>query len=415
MTAITTTGYVGVAGRNEFFNVFADPTNINALDGQDTIFASTAVDVVFGGLGSDLILTYQGNDTIYGDQFWNDETTNANVSLAAAADAIVGLAGADTIFAGGGNNFVNGGSDDDYVMGGSGHELLEGGSGNDQVYGAAGDDTLVGGTHGAAEIIAFITNNIGGFTTNYNGLNDGVSNTSWTVSDWASLVDLAPTGTGNDYLDGGLGDDKLYGGDGNDTMVGGLGNDTYTVDSASDLIIEREGEGIDEVYLDITLSLHSYVENVTLTNNTEGVLGNALANRINGNASANYLAGAEGNDTITGGLGVDRLIGGSGNDTFFYNAPSEGGDRVLDFSSSDDTFQFRASAFGGLPAGQLAADRFASSIADGAPNSFVRFFYEEDTRILRYDADGIDSAYAPVVIATLQEGAIFSVSDIVLV
>ncbi len=74
----------------------------------------------------------------------------------------------------------------------------------------------------------------------------------------------------------------------------------------------RKPQGTDEVYLDITLSLHSYVENVTLTNATEGVLGNALANRINGNNAANYLAGAEGNDTITGGLNADRLIGGTG-------------------------------------------------------------------------------------------------------
>ena len=183
------------------------------------------------------------------------------------------------------------------------------------------------------------------------------------------LVDLALTGTGNDYLDGGLGDDRLYGGDGTDTMIGGLGNDMYTVDSASDVVIEREAEGIDEVYLDITLSLHSYVENVTLTNSTEGVLGNALANRINGNASANYLAGAEGNDTITGGTGADRLIGGTGADTYVYNAVNEGGDRVLDFSSSDDTFHFRASAFGGLPTGQLDGSRFSSSNGDTAPNS----------------------------------------------
>ena len=159
---------------------------------------------------------------------------------------------------------------------------------------------------------------------------------------------------------------------------------------------------------------HSYVENVTLTNATEGVLGNALANRLNGNNAANYLAGAEGNDTITGGLNADRLIGGTGSDFYVYNAVNEGNDRVLDFSSSDDTFHFKATAFGGLPAGQLDGSRFQSSNGDTAANSTIRFFYEEDTRILRYDADGIDNASMPVIIATLQEGASFSVSDIVL-
>jgi hypothetical protein len=52
---------------------------------------------------------------------------------------------------------------------------------------------------------------------------------------------------------------------------------------------------------------------------------------------------------------------------------------------------------------------------DTAATASVRFFYEEDTRILRYDADGIDSGSQSVIIATLQEGATFSISDIVLV
>jgi Ca2+-binding RTX toxin-like protein len=415
MSAIVTEGYVGAAGCNEVFDLVVTivPKNVNAMDGNDVIFSSDENDVLVGGLGRDFISGNTGDDAIYGDQFWNDETTNAQGAVAAEADLILGGAGADTIFAGGGNNYVHGGAGADYIMGGSGHELLQGGAGNDTVLGGAGNDTLVGGTMNATDNAAFATANIGTITTNFSGLNGTPGNTDWVAANFVAGVALI--NTGNDYLEGGLGDDRLYGGDGNDTMVGGQGNDSYTVDSAGDIVIEREVEGIDEVYLDVTLSLHSYVENVTLTNATEGVLGNALANRITGNASANYLAGAEGNDSITGGLGADRLIGGSGNDTFVYNAANEGGDRVLDFSSSDDTFHFRASAFGGLPTGQLDASRFASGIADGAPNSLVRFFYEEDTRILRYDADGIDSAYSPVIIATLQEGATLSIADILLI
>ena len=198
-------------------------------------------------------------------------------------------------------------------------------------------------------------------------------------------------------------------------MIGGLGDDSYTVDSAADIVLEREAEGTDEVYLEVTLSLALLCRERDADQRTEGVLGNALANRIIGNNAANYLAGAEGNDTITGGLNADRLIGGTGSDFYVYNAVNEGNDRVLDFSSSDDTFHFRATTFGGLPAGQLDGSRFQSSNGDTAANSTIRFFYEEDTRILRYDADGIDNASAPVIIATLQEGASFSVSDIVLI
>jgi Ca2+-binding RTX toxin-like protein len=382
MTAIPTEGYIGAAGCNEAFvpdDLFAS-MNINALDGNDVVVGRFASDSLIGGLGRDFIFGFHGDDSIYGDQFWNDERISAQGAVAAENDLIQGMEGADTIFAGGGNNYVNGGVGADYITGGGGHELLQGGAGNDAVLGGAGDDVLVGGTMSTVDNAAFLNSNIGTVTTNFSGLDGTPGNTNWIASNYASY-DLALTGTGNDYLEGGLGDDRLYGGDGADTMIGSLGNDSYAVDRADDIVIEREYEGIDEIYLDVTLSLHSYVEHVTLTNSTEGVLGNALANRITGNAN---------------------------------NAVNEGGDRMLDFSSSDDSLHFTASVFG-LPIGQLDANRFASGIADGAPTSIVRFFYEEDTRTVRYDADGIDSAYAPVVIATLQEGATFSISDILLI
>jgi Ca2+-binding RTX toxin-like protein len=114
MTAITTQGYTGIAGRNEMFDIpVSNPTFVNALDGHDIIIAFGHADTLYGGLGRDVIRGLAGNDAIYGDQFWNDETTNANPLLAAGADALFGQEGADTIFAGGGNNYVNGGSDDD--------------------------------------------------------------------------------------------------------------------------------------------------------------------------------------------------------------------------------------------------------------------------------------------------------------
>jgi len=417
MTTITTQGYTGITGRNESFTTLgaSEPVNVNALDGNDIIITYDGADLLIGGLGRDIIRGYGSDDIIHGDRFWNDEATNVDPALAAAADAILGMNGADTIFAGGGNNFVNGGMGNDYIVGGSGNELLQGSDGSDTVYGGTGDDTLVGGTLSIADSASFLANNIGTITINFNGHTDAaLASFQVNSSDYAGS-DPALANTGNDYLDGGLGNDRLYGGDGADIRVGGVGDDAYTVDNAADVVTEREFEGTDEIYLGINRSLDSYVENVTMVDTAEGVLGNAFGNRIAGNYVANWLNGAEGNDTITGGLGADRLIGGSGNDTFVYNAVNEGGDRVLDFSSSDDTFHFRASAFGGLPAGQLAASRFQSSNADSAATSLVRFFYEEDTRILRYDADGIDSAYAPVVIATLQDGATFSISDIILI
>ena len=249
MTTIATAGYVGIAGRNEYFFARANvPTYIDAGT-ERRITAFDSADLLIGGLGRDAILGYGGNDTIHGDRFWNDETTNVRQRLLRGRCNSLGTEGSDTIFAGGGNNFVNGGSDADYIMGGNGNELLQGGSGNDSVHGGAGDDTLVGGTTSTGDNAAFLTGNIGNFTTIFNGINDGALNRQLGCCKLCSGVDLALTSTGNDYLDGGLGNDRLYGGDGNDTMIGGLGDDSYTVDSAADVVLEREAEGTDEVYL----------------------------------------------------------------------------------------------------------------------------------------------------------------------
>ncbi|WP_052121102.1 calcium-binding protein [Inquilinus limosus] len=52
---------------------------------------------------------------------------------------------------------------------------------------------------------------------------------------------------GNDTLYGLGGNDWLVGGAGADILIGGLGDDSYDVDSASDQVVERAGEGIDRV------------------------------------------------------------------------------------------------------------------------------------------------------------------------
>ena len=50
---------------------------------------------------------------------------------------------------------------------------------------------------------------------------------------------------GNDSLFGGAGNDRLDGGSGNDSMEGGAGDDTYVVNSASDVVSELPGAGVD--------------------------------------------------------------------------------------------------------------------------------------------------------------------------
>ncbi len=139
---------------------------------------------------------------------------------------------------------------------------------------------------------------------------------------------------------------------------------------------------------------------------------------INGGRRQDMLDGGNGDDRLIGGAGSDTMTGGAGNDAFRYEARNQAPDSITDFSSSaannDDYFEFAAADFGGLPTGILDAARFQSSDAATAQSADVRFFFETDTGILRYDEDG-QGGKAAMIIATLQPGATMTFDDIFLI
>ena len=118
-----------------------------------------------------------------------------------------------------------------------------------------------------------------------------------------------------------------------DGRAGGLGDDTYVVDSASDVIAEAVGEGVDGVTSSVSLTLAANVENLALSG-TSGLsgTGNALDNILVGNSGANNLSGLDGNDTLVGGGGNDTLTGGLGADHFVFNSTTSGVDIIADFN-----------------------------------------------------------------------------------
>ena len=144
--------------------------------------------------------------------------------------------------------------------------------------------------------------------------------------------DVIGGGAGNDQLYGGAGNDELDGGIGNDLMDGSIGDDTYYVDSSSDVVVERMGEGTDTVRSTISYTLGNDVENLVLTGSAASGTGNALNNVLTGTESANTLSGGAGADTLNGLGGDDTLDGGSGNDTLVGGL---GNDRYIVDSSGD--------------------------------------------------------------------------------
>ena len=116
----------------------------------------------------------------------------------------------------------------------------------------------------------------------------------------------AINGTGNGAAN------VLVGNAGVNALTGGAGNDTYYV-STGDTI--TDSSGTDTVYADITYSLGSSLEHLTLigTNAINGT-GNTLANVLTGNSAANTLTGLAGNDTYYVSTG-DTVTENSGQGT----------------------------------------------------------------------------------------------------
>jgi hypothetical protein len=166
-----------------------DDENDTASDTDNEILGGSGPDVINGTDDNDLIRTFLGEDTIYG----ND--------------------GNDNIFSGG---------DDDYVEGGRGNDFVRAGSGNDEIYGEEGDDRLFG-EQGDDYI------------------------------DGGSGDDIIRGGWGDDLIFGRGGADSMTGADNNDTifgwqngtfMNGGLTDADNPDQSNDDTLVMVTGEGV---------------------------------------------------------------------------------------------------------------------------------------------------------------------------
>jgi Ca2+-binding RTX toxin-like protein len=223
------------------------------------------------------------------------------------------------------------------------------------------------------------------------------------------LDGILDTGAGNDTVKGNAGQAE--------TMIGGAGaRDTLDFRGGAAVIVALDG---------------SFANAGAAVNDSysgfEDVFGSAFNDRITGSTAANWLQGAVGVDTLSGGGGADTLVGGQGadvltggaaNDVFLFNALTQLGDRITDFtnvSGNNDILHISAAGFGGgLVAGVLAVELYRARADNLAQDADDRFIFRTTDKTLWFDADG-SGAGAAVMVADLQDTATFSRGDILLI
>lgn len=321
-----------------------------ATQGADVLIGSSSDDVLSGEAGDDSLFGRAGDDVLHGDD------GNDSLYGGTGSDLMTGGAGADRIEGNEGADDLNGGRGNDVLQGGDGDDVyrFSHGDGSDTIsdQGSGLDRLLLGVGIDAADLV--LAREDGDLVVSISGTDDRITVQDFlnggnvvdlvfsdaTVWGAQTLTDMVTgirgtsaadtlTGTdeeerllglgGNDSLAGLGGADQLDGGAGADTMSGGKGNDTYFVDHVSDVVRELSGQGYDQVFSSVSLTLSANVERLSL----QGV------SNINatGNGLANALIGNDGNNRLNGGSGSDYMAGGSGDDVYVVGSS---GDRVVE-------------------------------------------------------------------------------------
>jgi len=267
---LTLTGATAINGTgNALDNVLTGNSAANTLSGgagNDTYYVTTG-DTVVENAG-------EGTDMVFSLFTWTLGSNVENLTL-------TGIGGTESAT---GNSLAN------VLTGQSGDNVLDGGAGADTMIGAAGNDTYV--VDNAGDVV----------TENASEGTDLVqSSVTYTLANNVENLTLtgasAINGTGNAL------DNVLTGNSAVNTLTGGAGNDIYVV-TADDIVVEGASAGIDSVQSDVTFTLASNIENLTLTGaSAVNGTGNALDNVLTGNSAANTLTGGAGNDTYVVGTG----------------------------------------------------------------------------------------------------------------
>jgi Ca2+-binding RTX toxin-like protein len=323
---------------NTQFITLKDVEEIKAtghLTDSNFFLSGTATGIYIGGIGTDTMISREGNDLFVGGGVNQDHILFPDKYVFAqgmGADLIAGVgAGAHKLF------FVD-------------HNLA------DLHFSALQNDLVIDAIGGSVTIVDY-------FAAGGNGLN-----LTFITADHDGTLDLSGLGApgggnvtpgqrisgttdgdelfgtaGNDIISGLDGDDYLHGGAGSDVFDGGGGEDMVSyadeVDGVTVDLLFRQGYGgaaAGDVFAAVEHIVGGQGGNYLRGDNKDNTLvGADQADILEGRPGDDFLIGLGGDDQITGDQGDDMVFGDEGNDTLHGR---EGDDIVVGGDGTDQVF-----------------------------------------------------------------------------
>lgn len=286
-----------------------DEDTLIGFGGNDRLYGRACGDLLDAGRGRDLLRGGGGNDTLRGKQ---------------GNDRLFGDRGTDFLNGGIGIDFLDGGLGNDTLQGGLGGDRLSGNDGNDQINSGRGDDVALGG-RGSDQI------NGGAGRDLLRGENSN------DILSGRQGDDRLNGGFGNDQLSGGIGNDRLIGRNGQDQLNGGIGNDRLLGDFGRDTLNGGRGrDSLDGGRSGDILSGRQGNDVLVGGLGWDTLNGGIGGDNLRSGRGRDRLNGGRGNDVLVGSFNADILTGGHGRDRFLYLSSKDRGDRITDFSQTDD-------------------------------------------------------------------------------
>lgn len=305
--AATDDTFHGLQG-NDYLQGYGGHDVLSGGDGNDVLDGGNGVDWLNGGSGDDVYMVDDIGDLIIESAASGMDVVKSFVTYTLDADLEeLHLLGNVTINA-------TGNSLDNVLIGNSADNILTGGLGGDSLTGGLGNDMYV--VDNAADTV----------TENADEGTDLVeSSVTHTLAN--HVENLTLTGASAIHATGNSLDNVLVGNSAANTLTGGSGNDSYYV-STGDSVVESSGQGTDTVFSNISWTLATNFEHLTLIGSSSiNGTGNSINNTLFGNSAANTLNGLTGADTLAGGLGDDLYVIDNVADSV-YEESGEGNDTV---------------------------------------------------------------------------------------